>query len=148
MSSEAQAPVVGAVTGLAVAAAIVGQSALASNGGSSRHPAAKPAAKAAAQGATNPFVAVVAQAVQAGTIDAAQARVLDAHILAGSMDPDAVVAAGVLSAAQMQTVNDRLIAVKKGLASQAHGGAIEGKPAPPAQVSCATAGSGRGKAAG
>jgi hypothetical protein len=148
--------VVGAVTGLAVAAAIVGQSALASNGSSSRHPAAKPAARAAAtaaataaaQGAKNPFVAVVAQAVQAGTINAAQARVLDAHILAGSMDPNAVVAAGVLSAAQMQTVNDRLIAVKKGLASQSHGSAIEGKPAPPAQVSCAAAGSGRGKAAG
>ena len=161
MSSEAQggsprrrwrAPVVGAVTGLAVAAAIVGQSALASNGASSRHPAAKPdarqAARAATQGAANPFVAVVAQAVQKGTINAAQARVLDAHILAGSMDPDAVLAAGVLSAAQMQTVNDRLIAVKERLASQAHGGAIKEPAGAQGQVSCPAAGSAPAKAAG
>lgn len=165
MSSEAQggssrrrwrAPVAGAVTGLAVAAAIVGQSALASSGPASRHPAAKPAAKAAAkpaprvaaQGAANPFVAVVAQAVRAGTITDAQARVLDAHILAGSIDPNALVAAGVLSAAQMQAVNDRLVAVKKGLASQAHEGAVNEKPAAKAAVSCAAAGSGPQKAAG
>jgi uncharacterized surface protein with fasciclin (FAS1) repeats len=140
--------VAGAVTGLVVAAAIVGQSALASNGASSRHAAAKPTAKAAAAAAPNPFVAVVAQAVQAGTINAAQGRVLDAHILAGSIDPGALVAAGVLSAAQMQTVNDRLVAVKKGLAAQAHAGAVTQKPAAPAAVSCPAAGSGPGKAAG
>ena len=157
MSSEAQggssrrrwrAPVVGAVTGLAVAAAIVGQSALASSGSSSRHPAAKPAPRLAANGAGNPFVAVVAQAVQAGTITEAQARVLDAHILAGRIDPDALVAAGVLSAAQMQAVNDGLVAVKKGLASQAHAGVDNEKPAAQADVSCPAAGSAPQKAAG
>jgi hypothetical protein len=140
--------VVGAVTGLAVAAAIVGQSALASNDTPSRRPAAKPAARAAAQGAANPFVAVVAQAVKAGTITGAQARVLDAHILAGSIDPGALVAAGVLSAAQMQAVNDRLVAVKQGLASQAHGGAAKEKSAAQGDISCPAAGSGPGKAAG
>ncbi len=157
MSSEAQggssrrrwrAPVAGAVAGLVVAAAIVGQSALAANGSSSRRPAAKPAARAADQGAANPFVAVVAQAVQKGTITDAQARVLDAHILAGSIDPNALVAAGVLSAAQMQAVNDRLIAVKKGQAAEAHAGAVQEKPAPPPGVSCPAAGSGPQKAAG
>ena len=86
--------------------------------------------------------------MQAGTITEAQARVLDAHILAGWIDPDALVAAGVLSAAQMQAVNDRLVAVKEGMASQAHAGVGTEKPAAQADVSCPAAGSGPRKAAG
>jgi len=140
MSSTAnrwRAPVTGAVAGLVVAAAIVGPSALASGGPAAPAPAATNAArasaapcsaaqakarasgsKAAAAGpGPGPFLAAVASLVQAGTIDASQAHVLDADIQAGSIDPDQLVASGTLTSAQMQAVSDRLAAVKQGLAS-------------------------------
>lgn len=142
MSSTAnrwRAPVTGAVAGLVVAAAIVGPSALASGGaapsaqaaGKAAHVSdvrsAKLAAKAAAPSAgpgPGPFLAAVAQLVQAGTITDAQAHVLDADIQAGSIDPQQLVANGTLSSAQMQAVNDRLAAVKQSLrpANQDSGG--------------------------
>jgi hypothetical protein len=141
--------VVGAVAGLTVAAAIVGPAALADNGGNASAPArAKAAGAPAPGGVPHQFLDTVSQAVQAGTINAAQARVLDAHILAGRIDPDALVRAGVLSAAQMQTVSDRLIAVKKGLAAQAQPDALREKAGAQSPVSCAAAKSVRGKAAG
>jgi hypothetical protein len=59
----------------------------------------------------------VTQLVQAGTINDSQARILDADIRAGSIDPIQLVANGTLSSAQMQTVTDRLGAVKRSLAS-------------------------------
>jgi hypothetical protein len=140
---------VGAVAGLAVAAAIVGPAALADSGGNAGAPArAKAAGTPAPGGVPHQFLDAVNQAVQAGTINAAQARVLDAHILAGRIDPEALVRAGVLSAAQMQTVNDRLIAVKKGLAAQLHSDAAKASPDVPPPLSCAAAKSSRGKAAG
>ncbi len=131
MSSEAsrsgssarrwRAPVTGAAAGLAVAAAIVGPSALASSGGDrSKSAHAVASHSAAAGGAASPFLAAVAAAVQAGTIDGAQARVLDADIEAGSIDPKALVDRGVLTDAQMRAVSDRLVAVKLGLAGQVH----------------------------
>jgi hypothetical protein len=159
MSSEAhegssrrrwRAPVIGAVAGLAVAAAIVGPAALADNGGGSRPPAkTKPAGSPAPGGVPHQFIDAVAQLVQAGTIDAAQGRAVDAQIETGRMDPEQMVSRGVLTAAQMATVNDRLIAVKKGLASQAHpdAAAPAGKSAPDARISCAAPGSGDGQAA-
>jgi hypothetical protein len=120
--------VIGAVAGLAVAAAIVGPSALADSGSGSGG-AAKAGAKVTAHdvkqrgapapgGVPHQFTDAVAQLVQAGTITAAQGRALDAQIETGSMNPDQMVARGVLSAAQMAKVNDRLVAVKKSLAPQ------------------------------
>jgi hypothetical protein len=64
-----------------------------------------------------PFLDAVAQLKQAGTITDAQARAIDADIQAGSIDPQQLVASGTLTAAQMQVVNDRLVAVKRGLAA-------------------------------
>lgn len=134
-----RAPVTGAAAGLVVAAAIVGPSALASGGGGSSAPpagkaahvsdlqSAKLAAKAAAPSAgpgPGPFIAAVAQLVQAGTITDAQAQVLDADIRAGSIDPQQLVANGTLSSAQIQAVNDSLVTVKQSLrpANQDSGG--------------------------
>ena len=54
--------------------------------------------------------------VQAGTIDQAQASVLDADIRKGRIDPDQLVANGTLSQAQADTVMERLGAVKRSLA--------------------------------
>jgi hypothetical protein len=137
--SRLRAPVAGAVTGIVVAAAIVGSSALASGGGAApSKPAAKTAtapntdcgAPAPTPGAKSPsgpsagpgpgpFLAAIAQLVQAGTINDAQARVLDADIRAGSIDPNQLVANGTLSSAQVQTVMERLGAVKRSLATEA-----------------------------
>jgi hypothetical protein len=135
-----RAPVTGAVTGMVVAAAIVGSSALASGGGggaTTPRTAAKVARASIDCGAApasagvkepngpsagpgpGPFLAAVAQLVQAGTINDAQARVLDADIRAGSIDPDQLVANGTLSSAQVQTVMERLAAVKRSLAPDA-----------------------------
>jgi hypothetical protein len=134
-----RAPVAGAVTGIVVAAAVVGSSALASGGGAA---ASRPAAKTATAPGTDcsapaptpgakhpdgssagpspaPFLAAIAQLVQAGTINQHQADVLDADIRAGSIDPDQLVANGTLSSAQVQTVMERLGAVKRSLASDA-----------------------------
>ena len=69
---------------------------------------------------------------QNGTITAAQARTLDTDIESGSIDPQQLVAEGVVTAAQMQAVNDRLIAVKMGLAAQAHAQASSSASAPKA----------------
>jgi hypothetical protein len=146
MSSTARwrAPVKGAVAGLVVAAAVVGPSALASGGHSASgpasdgHAASAPAApkKAPATDAScttseagakvpawdpgpglGPFLAAVAQLAQAGTITDAQAHVLDADIRAGSIDPQQLVASGTLTSAQMEVVNDRMVAIKRGLAA-------------------------------
>ena len=125
----------GAVAGLLVAAAIVGPSALASGGDTPTSPPATkaaqgpgascpaPDAKAQADGSKaasaapgpGPFLAAVAQLAQAGTINDAQARVLDAGIRAGSIDDQQLVANGTLSSAQMRAVDDRLKAVKLSL---------------------------------
>ena len=130
-ASRWRAPVTGAVTGMVVAAAVVGSSALASGGGApAPQRAAKiarasidcaPAANAGARGPSEgpgdaPFLAAVAQMVQAGTVDQAQARVLDADIRKGRIDPDVLVANGTLSQAQANTVMERLGAVKRSLA--------------------------------
>jgi hypothetical protein len=157
MSSEAQdgprgrrwrAPVVGAMAGLAVAAAIVGQSALADSGGNAGAPAkAKAAAAPAPGGVPHQFLDAVAQLVQAGTINAAQGRALDAQIETGSMDPRQMVSRGVLTASQMAAVNDQLVAVKKGLAAQMHPDPAGGNAVARPQVSCAAAKAVRGKAA-
>jgi hypothetical protein len=113
--------VTGAVAGLAVAAAIVGPSALASGGGGASGAATTKRAAAGAPGdAQAPFFAAVSDLVRAGTIDAAQGRAVDERIRAGSMDPGQMVASGVLTASQMAAVNDRLIAIKRGVAAQAH----------------------------
>jgi hypothetical protein len=129
--------VTGAVAGLAVAAAVVGPSALASGGSAATSPAGAKAAAASGAGCPAraasarvadpngpsagpglaPFLAAVAQLVQSGTINNAQAHVLDADIRAGSIDPTQLVANGTLSSAQMQVVNDRLGAVKRSFAS-------------------------------
>ncbi|HXD64126.1 MAG TPA: hypothetical protein VNV17_05905 [Solirubrobacteraceae bacterium] len=79
-------------------------------------------AGAPAGGVPPQFLAAVARLQQTGTISAAQARTLDADIESGSIDPKQLVATGVMTAAQMKAVNDRLVAVKMGLAAQAHGG--------------------------
>jgi len=147
-----RAPVVGAVAGLAVAAAIVGPAALADNGGGSGSTTHAKAGPPAPGGVPHQFLDAVAQLVQGGTISAAQGHAVDAQIETGSMDPDQMVARGVLTAAQMAAVNDRLVAVKKGLAAQAHpeavAGAAAGKAAgAPAQINCAVAPSVRGKGA-
>ena len=138
------APEIGALTGLAVAAAIVVPSAIAS-GGSSSPPCvgsksaravvssnASPgkAAGAPAGGVPHQFLDAIAQLQQAGTISAAQARTLDADIESGSIDPDKLVADGVVTAAQMKAVNDKLIAIKRNLAAQTHDGSSGSKPAP------------------
>jgi len=61
--------------------------------------------------------------VQAGTIDEAQARVLDADIRNGRIDPVQLVANGTLSQAQADAVMERLGAVKRSLAPGAQQGA-------------------------
>jgi hypothetical protein len=138
------------LTGLAVAAAIVVPSAIASSGhssgscpaGKSARAAVVPSAAASklADAASKPapapggvphqFIDAIAQLQQAGTISAAQARTLDAAIESGRIDPGKLVADGVVTAAQMKAVNDKLIPIKMGLAAQAHAGSAAGKPAP------------------
>ncbi|MBV9000465.1 MAG: hypothetical protein JO304_15495 [Solirubrobacterales bacterium] len=123
-TSRWRAPVTGAVAGLVVAAAVVGPSALASG---KRAHATDASCTTAAAGAKapggdpgpgpSPFLDAVAQLKQAGTITDAQARVIDADIQAGSIDPQQLVASGTLTSAQMQAVNDRLVAVKRSLAA-------------------------------
>ena len=108
-----RALVTGAVTGLVVAAAIIGQSALASGGG-----AATPAPS------DEPFLAAVAQMVQAGTINDAQAHLLDADIHIGHIDTDELVANGTMTQAQAQAVMDRLGAVKRSMAPPAQQGRV------------------------
>lgn len=136
-----RAPAIGAVTGLAVAAAIVVPSAIAAGGQGSRPCAPSPAAASKlAAAATKPapapggvphqFLDAIAQLQQAGTITAAQARTLDAAIESGRIDSDKLVADGVVTASQMKAVNDKLIAIKMSLAAQAHAGGAGGKPAP------------------
>jgi hypothetical protein len=157
MSAEAQgpsgrprwrAPVVGAVAGLIVAAAIIGPAALADSGGSGGTPAkAGQTAAPPPNGVPRQFLDAVAQLVQSGTIDAAQGRAIDAQIETGSMDPGRMVARGVVTASQMAAVNDHLVAVKKGLA-QVHADAADGKAAVVAPLSCAAAKSARARAAG
>ena len=130
-----RAPAIGALTGLAVAAAIVVPSALASGTQSSGACAAGKSARAAVAssgsaagksgtpapgGVPHQFLDAVAQLQQAGTISAAQAQTLDTDIESGSINPKQIVADGVLTASQMTAVNDKLIAVKMGLAEQAH----------------------------
>jgi hypothetical protein len=132
-----RAPITGAVTGALVAAAVVGSSALASGGGGGAptpRTAAKiaaasincgaPAASAGVRGPSQgpgdaPFLATVAQLVHAGTINQAQARVLDADIRKGRIDTDQLAANGTLSSAQAGVVLDRLAAVKRSLAPAA-----------------------------
>lgn len=131
-----RAPVVGSVAGLMVAAAIVGPSALASGGGAPQPNTAAKTAPAdgsdcgAASAGTavkkpggtsdgpgpGPFLAAIAQLQQAGTINSAQARILDNDIRAGSIDASKLVADGTLSSSQMQAVMERLGAVKRSLA--------------------------------
>jgi hypothetical protein len=143
-----RAPAIGAVTGLAVAAAIVVPSAIAS-GGQSAKPCVVSQAQAAAAsgkaqtaaasgkargvpapgGVPHQFIDGIAQLQQAGTISAAQARTLDADIESGSINPQKLVADGVVTAAQMKAVNDKLIPIKMGLAAAAHAGSPS-KPAP------------------
>ena len=136
-----RAPVIGAVTGLVVAAAIVVPSAIAAGGQSSGSCAATKSARAAtdqgvgagkaagapAGGVPHQFLDAIAQLQQAGTISAAQAQTLDADIESGSIDPQKIVADGVVTASQMKAVNDRLAAVKMSLAAQAHAGASGSK---------------------
>ena len=138
-ASRWRAPVTGAVTGMVVAAAVVGSSALASGGSAPATrtaPAvarasidcASPAASAGVKGPSEgpgdaPFLAAVTQMVHAGTIDQAQASVLDADIRKGRIDPDVLVANGTLSQAQADTVMERLGAVKRSLAPGGEQGA-------------------------
>ena len=131
-----RAPAIGAATGLVVAAAIVVPSAIASSGQSAGSCAAGKTARAlVASGAVagkpappppgsvpHQFLDAVAQLQQAGTITAAQAHTLDAAIESGRLDPDKMVADHVLTAAQMKTVNDKLVAIKMSLANAAHAG--------------------------
>lgn len=154
MSSDAEgrsarqrwrAPVIGAMAGLAVAAAIVGPAAFADSGsggggatstGATAH-AVKHHGTPPPNSAPHQFTDAVAQLVQAGTITAAQGRAVDAQIETGSMDPDQMVARGVLSASQMAAVNDRLVAVKKSLGAQAQSQTPPGGDAA-AKAACGT----------
>lgn len=125
MSSRWRAPVTGALAGLATAAAVVGPTALASGGDSSTPCASPPALKAPAPDrgpGDGPFLAAVAQMQQAGTITAAQARVLDTDLRIGRIDTDRLVNDGTFSAAKMHTVIDRLGAIKRSLAPSNKGG--------------------------
>jgi hypothetical protein len=149
--SRWRAPAIGAVTGLAVAAAIVVPSAIAAGGQGLRPCVAGKSARAVASslagaskladasagkpapapgGVPHQFIDGIAQLQQAGTISAAQARTLDAAIESGRIDPDKLVADGVVSAAQMKAVNDKLIPIKMSLAAAAHAGSSGGQPAP------------------
>lgn len=137
-----RAPAIGAVTGLVVAAAIVVPQAIASSGHSSGQCVAGKSARALvspSQGKPAPpspgsvphqFLDAIAQLQQAGTITAAQAQTLDTAIESGRIDPDKLVADHVLTADQMKTVNDKLVAIKMSLAAAAHPGSSPGKPAP------------------
>jgi hypothetical protein len=137
-----RAPAIGAVTGLAVAAAIVVPSAVAAGGHSSGPCVAGKSARAlvsAADGKPAPpppgsvphqFLDAIAQLQQAGTITAAQAQTLDTAIESGRIDSEKLVADHVLTADQMKAVNDKLIAIKMSLAAAAHPGGAPGKPAP------------------
>jgi hypothetical protein len=137
-----RAPAIGAVTGLVVAAAIVVPSAIASGGQSSGQCVAGKTARALvspSQGKPAPpppgsvphqFLDAIAQLQQAGTITAAQAHTLDTAIESGRINPDQLVADHVVTAAQMQAVNAKLIAIKMSLAAAAHPGSAPGKPAP------------------
>jgi len=78
--------------------------------------AAVAASASPATGTTDPFAAAVQALVDDGTIDRQQAAALDQRLAAGFIDPDEVVASGVLTAAQMEVVQARLNAVKRSLA--------------------------------
>ncbi|HEY6522113.1 MAG TPA: hypothetical protein VIY10_00020, partial [Solirubrobacteraceae bacterium] len=135
-----RAPVVGAATGLVVAAAIVVPSAIAAGAHSAGRSAGRSAGQCVASKSAraiasanatggkvgapagrvpDQFAAAIAQLRDNGTITAAQALTLDAAIESGSINPQQLVADGVVSAAQMKRVNDRLVAIKMGLAAQA-----------------------------
>jgi Asp-tRNA(Asn)/Glu-tRNA(Gln) amidotransferase B subunit len=149
-----RAPVIGAMAGLVVAGAIVGQSALAdsgSNAGTAANakaasaPAVNKQAERPAQGdAPDQFFNAVAQLVQAGTISAAQGRAVDAQIQTGSMDPQQMVSSGVLTASQMSALNDKLRAVKQSLVARHEVKARASDAAAPA--ACDKGGSAGGKA--
>ncbi len=144
-----RAPLVGAATGLVVAAAIIVPSAIAAGAHSAGRSAgqclaSKSARAIASANATggkvgapagrvpDQFAAAIAQLRDNGTITAAQALTLDAAIESGSINPQQLVADGVVSAAQMKTVNDRLVAIKMGLAAQAQTQASSSASAPKA----------------
>jgi hypothetical protein len=84
------------------------------------------AAEAAAHAA---FYAAVKELVEDGTINQHAADVLRRGIDAGSIDENALVASGTLTAAQMEIVQARLSAVKQSFASGPGG---PGSAAPPA----------------
>jgi hypothetical protein len=88
----------------------------------------------------------VTQLVQAGTITQAQAQAVDAQIQAGRIDTESLMSSAGLSAAQMQAVNDKLIAIKKSLAAQAPAGAVKQKPSGPAPINCSAVRASRAKA--
>ena len=81
-----------------------------SNGGSR-------ASAAIAQGVRTALDRLVAS----GTIDQAQANVIEQHAVAGSVDPQALVAAGTLTQAEMQAVASALDEVKLSLAAASGG---------------------------
>jgi hypothetical protein len=61
----------------------------------------------------------VTQLAHAGTINDAQARILDVDIRIGRIDTDRLVADGTMSSAQAHAVMDRLGAVKRSMAPAA-----------------------------
>jgi hypothetical protein len=73
------------------------------------------------------FDAALQSLVDDGTIDQHQGDVLRQHLDAGTIDPDALVAAGAVTADQMQAVLDRLGTVKRSFAPPS-GAAPSGDP--------------------
>jgi hypothetical protein len=67
--------------------------------------------------APDPIAAVAQRALDAlvarGTIDQAQADTIEQQVMAGSVDPRALVSAGVVDAAQMAAVGNTLDQVKR-----------------------------------
>jgi len=116
-----------ALTAASAALIVVSGGSVALAGDGPPAPTAPAAAATSAPGATaapaaadgNPFDAAVQALVDDGTIDVHQADVLRRHIAEGSIDPQALVDGGVLTAAQMQVVETRLTAVKQSLAGPA-----------------------------
>jgi hypothetical protein len=81
--------------------------------------AGKTAADAAAMNAVKEAADAAVQALVAdGTINQHQADVLRQQIDAGSVDEEALVSSGTLTAAQMETVRAKLVAVKESFAGQ------------------------------
>jgi hypothetical protein len=121
--------------GVLIGACVFGLPALAStthpNAHSRHHQGARAAGRIKGPGDTQAADSRLQAAVKAaldglvtnGTINQHQEDVIEAQVIAGSVDPQQLVSGGVISASQMSAVNNALIQVKQSFAASTGGAA-------------------------